>query len=79
MALCFSQYDICIRKENAPRPGRAGRQDMFSSLFLPYCRVFVTNDEGQYKALKAVADLTGLETTIMMYPDFKSGLIGLKA
>jgi len=79
MALCFSQYDICIRKENAPRLGRAGRQDMFSSLFLPYCRVFVTNDEGQYKALKAVADLTGLETTIMMYPDFKSGLIGLKA
>jgi hypothetical protein len=52
---------------------------MFSSVFLPYCRVFVTKDEGQYKALKAVADLTGLQTTIMMYPDFKSGLTGLKA
>ena len=78
MALCFSQYDICIRRDNAPRLGKAGRQDMFSAVFLPYCKLFVTNDEGQYKALKMVADLSGLETTILMSEDFKRslGLVG---
>jgi hypothetical protein len=55
----------------------ARRQDMFSAVFLPYCKVFVTDDEGQYNALKAVADLTGLETSILMYPDFKRDLLGV--
>jgi len=78
VALCFSQYDICIRGENVESLGKAGRVDMFSAVFMPYCRVFVTNDDGQYKALREVAKLAGLDTSIMMYGDFKMGLIGLK-
>jgi len=39
----------------------------------------VTNDEGQWKALTAVADLMGREMDILMYDDFKMKLFGLGA
>ncbi|MCU1326930.1 MAG: hypothetical protein JWN34_2300 [Bryobacterales bacterium] len=76
-ALCFSQYDRCIRAERAPSLGKAGRVDMFSAVYLAYCRVFVTEDKGQWKALTAVAELTGREMQIQEYKDFKANLIGL--
>src|SRR5207302_7233896 len=64
VALCFSQYDMCIRDHRKPSLGKAGRYDMFSAVYLPYCREFVTNDPGQCKALIAVAGLMGSEAEI---------------
>lgn len=78
-ALCFSQYDRCIREERRESLGRAGRLDMFSSVYLAYCRVFVTNDDGQCKALKAVAELVARVMEILMYDEFKAKLFGLPA
>lgn len=77
IALAFSQYDMCIRDPRQASLGKAGRYDMFSAVYLPYCREFVTNDPGQWKALAAVADLAGCETRILIYADFKCGLLGL--
>ena len=77
VALCFSQYDRCIRGEREPSLGRAGRYDMFSAVYLAYCSAFVTRDEGQWKALTAVAELIGRETAILLYDDFKARLFGL--
>lgn len=77
IALCFSQYDRCIRGEHEPSLGKAGRYDMFSAVYLPYCRFFVTNDEGQCKALRAVAELMDGEMEILMYAEFKAKLFGL--
>ena len=56
--------------------GKAGRYDMFSAVYLAYCRVFVTNDEGQFKALNEVAELLDRDVAILMYDDFKRGLLG---
>ena len=77
IALCFSQYDRCIRGENVPSLGKAGRYDMFSAAYLSYCKVFVTRDEGQWKALTAVAELMGREVEILMCDAFKAKLFGL--
>lgn len=79
VALCFAQYDRCIRGDGVESPGRAGRNDMYSAVYLPYCSVFVTNDEGQQKALGSVADLMGLDVDVLMYPDFKNRLFGIGA
>ena len=79
VALCFSQYDRCIREEKKQSLGKAGRNDMYSAIYLPYCAVFVTNDDGHCKAMKVVAQETELNTTILLYDEFKSGLIGLAA
>jgi hypothetical protein len=78
VALCFTQYDRCIREERQESLGKAGRNDMFSAVYLPYCKIFVTDDDGQCKAMKVVADLTGIDTAVLMYEEFKSGLVGLR-
>jgi hypothetical protein len=78
VTLCFSQYDLCIRGENVESLGKAGRLDMFSAVYTPYCAVFVTNDEGQCKAITEVARLAGLDPSVVMYPAFKESLFGLK-
>ena len=77
VALCFSQYDRCIRDERQESLGQAGWLDMFSAAYLPYCKVFVTNDEGQRKALKSVAEMIGREMDVLMYSEFKDRLFGL--
>jgi len=78
VALCFAQYDRCIRAEGEPSLGKAGRVDMFSAVYLAYCRVFVTNDEGQCRALKSVAQLMGVDVSLQLYADFKADLFGLQ-
>jgi hypothetical protein len=56
--------------------GKAGRNDMFSAVYLPYCKVFVTDDKGHNKAMKAVAELAGLDCIVLTYEEFKAGLVG---
>jgi len=77
IALCLSQYEMCIRDPRKASLGKAGRYDMFTAVYLPYCEVFVTNDPGQWKTLTAVADLTGSEMEILLYADFKANLFWL--
>ena len=77
VALCFSQYDRCIREERKESLGNAGRNDMLSAVYLAYCKVFVTNDDGHCKAMKVVAERTHLETQVLMYDEFRARLIGL--
>jgi hypothetical protein len=76
IALCFSQYDRCIRDEREESLGKAGRLDMFSAVYLAYCKLFVTNDEGQCKALKTVAGMIGKDTEVVLYSQFKAKLFG---
>ena len=77
VALC--QYDRCIRDERQESLGKAGRLDMFSAVYLPYCKVFVTNDDGQCKALRSVAEMIGRDMDVLMYSEFKDSLFGLTA
>lgn len=77
VALCVAQYDRCIRGEGDPSLGKAGRNDMFSAVYLSYCGVFVTNDRGQCKGLTAVAYLMPWQVSVVLYSDFRSQLIRL--
>lgn len=77
VALCFSQYDRCIRPDHQASLGKAGRLDMFSATYLPYCGVFVTNDEGQSKALRSIGEMIGRETDVLLYSAFKARLFGI--
>jgi len=77
VALCVAQYDRCVRGEGEPSLGKAGRNDMFSAVYLSYCGIFVTNDRGQCKALTAVAGLMHWPVSVALYSEFRSRLIGL--
>jgi hypothetical protein len=78
VALCFAQYDRCIRSEREQSLGKAGRIDILSAVYLPYCKSYVTNDEGQNKALNAVAELMEADISVVLYEDFTDRLFGLK-
>lgn len=76
VALCFVQYDMCIRDKQMQSLGKAGRNDMFSAVYLSYCKVFVTDDKGHNRAMKAVAELADLDCAVLGYQEFKAGLVG---
>jgi hypothetical protein len=77
VALCVAQYDRCIRGERDPWIGKAGRNDMFSAVYLPYCQVYVTNDKGQSTALTKIAQIAGIGVSVQMYGVFKEQLFGI--
>lgn len=77
VGLCVSQHDRCIRAERQESLGRAGRNDILSAAYLPYCKTFVTNDKGQCKALKTIAKMVGLDVDVLMYNEFQSKLFAL--
>jgi hypothetical protein len=56
------------------RASAAGRIDTFTTLYLPYCRYFVTNDPGQFDCHKKVASMTGNKTGVFMYQEFWESL-----
>jgi hypothetical protein len=56
------------------RATAAGRIDTFTTLYLPYCRYFVTNDPGQFDCHKKVASIIGNETGVFMYQEFWKSL-----
>jgi hypothetical protein len=51
---------------------KAGGNDLFMSIYLPYCDKFVTAEKKgeQEKCLREVASLVNLETKIVSYDDF---------
>jgi hypothetical protein len=56
------------------RASAAGRIDTFTTVYLPYCRYFVTNDPGQFDCHKKVASMVGSKTGVFMYQDFWKSL-----
>jgi len=75
LAAVMAQYKRAIVE--APRKKkRAGRVDLLTSVYLPYCRVFVTNDNDQEACLREMAAVANLNTEILSYHDFRGRLLG---
>lgn len=70
--MLVSWYDLAVRDRHAGEKFQAGRNDVFMSVYLPYCDQFVTAEEKgeQEKCLREIASLTGLETKVLSYDDF---------
>jgi hypothetical protein len=46
------------------------------SVYLPYCRVFVTNDHDQEASLREMAAVANLDKEILSYDNFRGRLLG---
>lgn len=70
--MLLSWYDLAVRDRHAGQKFRAGRNDMFMSVYLPYCDKFVNVDANgeQEKCLREVVAVAGLETQILSYDNF---------
>jgi hypothetical protein len=51
------------------------RVDLLVSVYLPYCRVFVTNDHDQEACLLEMAAVASLDTEVLSYDDFRNRLL----
>jgi hypothetical protein len=72
LAVCVAQYERCIRQPNTGPSVRAGRADLFMSVYLPYCDQFVTCDPRQERALREVASVGDINVEVRSYEDFRS-------
>lgn len=70
--MILSWYDLGIRNRHMGEKFQAGRNDMFMSVYLPYCDYFVTAEEKgeQEKCLRKIVELAGLETEVLSYDAF---------
>lgn len=70
VSFCVAQFHRCVRDLRATAEYNAGMLDLMMSVYLPYCKVFVTNDEGQSRALDAIANEIGISTRVQPYKNF---------
>jgi LPXTG-motif cell wall-anchored protein len=70
-ASLMSWYHHSARDEDGER-FRAGRNDLFMALYLPYCDKFVTSEKyaEQERCLRKIASVLGLRTEILSYDAF---------
>jgi len=75
--MLLSWYDLAVRDRDAGEKFRSGRDDMFMSVYLPYCDKFVTAETNgeQEKCLREVAAVAGLETDILSYDNFRDSFL----
>src|SRR5437879_8435482 len=64
LALCVAQYERCIRDLKTGLSYRAGRFDLYMSVYLPYCDQFITADERQQRCLAEVASNSSLSVKV---------------
>jgi hypothetical protein len=71
-AMLVSWYDKGVRDRHTGEKLAAGRNDLFMSVYLPYCDHFVTAEARgmQERCLRAVASAANLETKVLSYDDF---------
>ncbi|MCX6636849.1 MAG: hypothetical protein NT090_17460 [Acidobacteria bacterium] len=74
LAAVMAQYKRAI-VETPKKKKRAGRVDLLMSIYLPYCRVFVTHDDDQELCLREMAAVANLDREILSYDDFRSRLL----
>ena len=75
LANCLAMYERCAKDPNAAPSFRAGKFDLYMSLYLPYCDEFITGDPRQLRALQEVARSGNLAVRVLSYEDFREAQI----
>ena len=73
----MSWFDLAVRHRHAGERFAAGRNDLFMSVYLPYCDHFVTAEvQGeQEKCLREIAVLAEIDCRVIAYDDFCAGFL----
>ena len=71
-ATMMSWYDLAIRHLHLAEKFQSGRNDLFMSVYLPYCDKFVTAEKRgeQEKCLREISELAGIKTEVISYDHF---------
>jgi len=71
LSVVTAEYGYSVRSARALGSYRAGRSDLLSALYLPYCDIFVTDDKRQLRCLPEIAAVACPSVEILRYVDFR--------
>ena len=71
LGLFVAYYERCIRDLKIGPSLRAGRYDLFMSVYLPYCDQFITDDDKQRRSLREVTSVGGFATEVRTYKEWR--------
>jgi hypothetical protein len=78
LGLVHAQFEWAgIREKPVKKDKRVGRIDLFCSIYLPYCDLYITDDDEQRRCLNEIALTAKLPVEILSFTDFRSRLIVL--
>lgn len=73
LGVFVAYYERCIRDLKTGPSFRAGRYDLFMSVYLPYCDQFITDDDKQRRSLQEVTSVGGFSTEVRAYKEWRRG------
>jgi hypothetical protein len=77
IAMAHAQFEWTIRENQIKKSKRVSRVDLFCSIYLPYCDIYVTDDDEQRRCLIEIAAAAKLPVEIIPSADFNSRLMPL--
>ena len=77
LAAVMAQYKRAI-VSTPPSKKRAGRVDLLTGVYLPYCHIFVTDDRDHARCLRDMGAVAGLETEVLWYRSFRDRLVCIR-
>lgn len=73
LGLCAARYSRNLKLSQQPSM-RAGALDTSTAVCLPYCHIFVTNDDGMQNCFTEIGRLAGLSVEVTSYNRFRQRL-----
>lgn len=77
LGLVHALFEWAIREKQAKKEKRVGRMDLFCSMYLPYCDIYITNDDEQRRCLIEIATAAKLPVEIISFNAFSRRLMPL--
>jgi hypothetical protein len=75
LGLVHAQFEWSITANPAKKRKRVCKLDLFSAIYLPYCDMYITEDDEQRKCLIEIAATAKLPVEIFSVSDFSARLM----
>jgi hypothetical protein len=77
LGLAHAQFEWSIKGTQTSKRKRVGRLDLFSSIYLPYCDIYITDDDEQRRCLREIATTAEIPVEIVSLATFAARLMPL--
>ena len=77
LSLVHAEFEWAIKENQVKEDKRVGRIDLFSSIYLPYCDIYITNDDEQRRCLTEIAAAANLPVEVTSLAEFSNRLMPL--
>lgn len=79
LAICVAYFQYSVKSAQTEPSYKAGKFDLFSAVYLPFCNRFVTADTGQLNSLKAVCEIGALHTEVISFKDLIGSISSMQS